>query len=314
MPHVAHARIGLMLPAGLLLALVLAPGAGAASPPPCALEPTQPVVCTTRCAGGTLAGDSLFARVTRQEALRSDWAPPDLVIVPAAYRRGDATRMRLGALGHMLRMLKDARGGGRAPIFCGSPYRSFNEQCTLFAQYASWQGCEKANIGSAMAGHSEHQLGTVCDLVLMDDSLLRGDGSIDEWLSKHAHEYGFVQSYPEGTTPVTGYKTEPWHFRYVGIKAAALHKRMQLAAGHPLSSHELVASVACWPQKDLDELAEDDPVAAAAAGRAVCDEYHQLSMCQSGATLMDCSAGVARLVPCPHRCVTHPHGVADACN
>jgi D-alanyl-D-alanine carboxypeptidase len=41
------------------------------------------------------------------------------------------------------------------------------------------------------------------------------------WLALHAHEYGYILRYPKGEEKITKYEFEPWHFRYVGIKAAA---------------------------------------------------------------------------------------------
>jgi D-alanyl-D-alanine carboxypeptidase len=44
-------------------------------------------------------------------------------------------------------------------------------------------------------------------------------------LKAHAWEYGFVLSYPADATPVTCYKYEPWHYRYVGRPLArSLHE------------------------------------------------------------------------------------------
>ena len=42
-----------------------------------------------------------------------------------------------------------------------------------------------------------------------------------QWLKAHCQEYGFILRYPNGKTQVTGIIYEPWHFRYVGKKAAA---------------------------------------------------------------------------------------------
>ncbi len=280
----------------------------------CAFDAPSETPCVTRCAGGHLSGESLFANVNRVEALRSDWVPADLVIVPAGYRRGDTSRMRLPALGPMLRMLRELRKEGLPPVFCGSPYRSFPEQCALFAGYAAQQGCDRANLSSAMAGHSEHQLGTACDLVSTEDFLLRESSPSAAWLHAHAHEYGFVESYPEGTHAVTGYKTEPWHLRYLGLRAAALHAQVERALGHALSTPEFVASIACWPEAQLAALASEDADEERAAGEAVCSEYRGLSICQSASTLVDCSSGAAKLVGCPHRCVTRARGVSDVCN
>lgn len=74
----------------------------------------------------------------------------------------------------------------------------------------------------ALPGHSEHQLGTAVDLVAKPTYTLDGFASSPEyaWLAEHAWEYGFVQSYPVGSEPVTGYATESWHWRYVGLTHA----------------------------------------------------------------------------------------------
>jgi hypothetical protein len=40
------------------------------------------------------------------------------------------------------------------------------------------------------------------------------------WLTKHAHEYGFIIRYPQGKEDITGYSYEPWHLRYVGETVA----------------------------------------------------------------------------------------------
>lgn len=71
----------------------------------------------------------------------------------------------------------------------------------------------------ALPGHSEHQLGMAADLVAGPRYTLDDFASTPEyaWLAEHAWEYGFVQSYPAGSEPVTGYSAESWHWRYVGL-------------------------------------------------------------------------------------------------
>lgn len=41
-----------------------------------------------------------------------------------------------------------------------------------------------------------------------------------KWINEHCSDYGFILRYPKGKTDITGYAYEPWHFRYVGVKAA----------------------------------------------------------------------------------------------
>jgi D-alanyl-D-alanine carboxypeptidase len=78
---------------------------------------------------------------------------------------------------------------------------------------------------SARPGHSEHQLGTTADISNADVGYRLteefGETPAGRWLAENAWRYGFVLSYPEGAEAVTGYKYEPWHFRWVGEAAAA---------------------------------------------------------------------------------------------
>ncbi len=43
-----------------------------------------------------------------------------------------------------------------------------------------------------------------------------------QWLGEHAHEYGFILRYPEGSEHITGYRANPTIFVYVGIEDALI--------------------------------------------------------------------------------------------
>lgn len=68
------------------------------------------------------------------------------------------------------------------------------------------------------AGCSEHNMGFAMDIVSASADFV----STKEfsWLCEHAYEYGFILRYPEDKTAITGVMYEPWHWRYVGEKAA----------------------------------------------------------------------------------------------
>ena len=100
-----------------------------------------------------------------------------------------------------------------------SAYRSFEEQSELKGRYTFLYG-SGANTFSADQGYSEHQLGTTLDF--NTPSMGAGLDGFEStqafsWLKDHAHEYGFVLSYPQGNSY---YVFEPWHWRYVGVKRA----------------------------------------------------------------------------------------------
>ena len=39
-------------------------------------------------------------------------------------------------------------------------------------------------------------------------------------MHNNSYKYGFILRYPEGKEQITGYKYEPWHFRFVGLTLA----------------------------------------------------------------------------------------------
>lgn len=100
-----------------------------------------------------------------------------------------------------------------------SAYRSFDTQAALKGEYLVTYGTG-ANTFSADQGYSEHQLGTTIDFTTSAlNGRLEGFETTPayEWLTKHAHTYGFVLSYSEQN----GYYVfEPWHWRFVGTDLA----------------------------------------------------------------------------------------------
>lgn len=70
----------------------------------------------------------------------------------------------------------------------------------------------------AVPGASEHQLGIAVDINA--DGIHSSGSEVYIWLEEHAHEYGFIQRYPEDKTEITGINYEPWHYRFVGEDVA----------------------------------------------------------------------------------------------
>ena len=42
-----------------------------------------------------------------------------------------------------------------------------------------------------------------------------------QWVAENAHRFGFILRFTKDGEPITGYIYEPWHYRYVGVQAAA---------------------------------------------------------------------------------------------
>ena len=156
--------------------------------------------------------------------LPSGYAPPDLVDTAAAGLAAGHL-IRAIAVDDLSAMITAARAAG-AQLAVQSAYRSYRGQVLTFNGWVSQVGYDEALQTSARPGHSEHQLGTAIDFRTVGgaspwqyaDWATSTEGA---WLASNAWRFGWVMSYPRGTSAVSCYRYEPWHYRYVGRDAAA---------------------------------------------------------------------------------------------
>ena len=107
------------------------------------------------------------------------------------------------------------------PFYVTSSYRSYTSQVQTYDYWVSTSGRAGADTYSARPGYSEHQTGLAFD-VAANGCVLDCFGKTSQytWLQQHAAEYGFIQRYYSGYESITGYETEEWHYRYVGVAVA----------------------------------------------------------------------------------------------
>ena len=105
-----------------------------------------------------------------------------------------------------------------------SAYRSYAVQRYIFRQELAEKGVVRTVRKNSLEGRSEHQLGLSIDVGDGDREYTRSfaESMAGQWLAVHAYEYGFILRYPDGKEAITDYAFEPWHFRYVGLEAAAI--------------------------------------------------------------------------------------------
>lgn len=186
------------------------------------------------CAQRTVP-DDLLVLVSQQFGLPETYAPTDLVPLNDHFGGGVTVglnnQMRQSIL-EPLRLIIDAMttAGTHPSILSG--YRSYGEQYLAWKWWNS-QYPERVAIMSARAGHSEHQLGTTVDFGSPElDHLFHVDFANTAegvWLRENAHRYGFTMSYPANSYEITGFKYEPWHYRYVGVELSTqLHESGQI--------------------------------------------------------------------------------------
>ena len=132
-------------------------------------------------------------------------------------------------------MLADADKEGHT-FWIASAYRSRERQQELIDEEAAALAEEGMSQEGALdeiyretmpAGCSEHETGLALDILVSGHMVM--DRSQEEtagnrWLRENCQEYGFVLRYPEDKSEVTGVNYEPWHFRYVGKRAARFLK------------------------------------------------------------------------------------------
>ena len=157
--------------------------------------------------------------VNKNNKLTSDYIPEDLEIIDVKYSCKDKY-LRKEARINFEKMAKDAKEKG-FNIVAVSTYRSYEYQEKLYNNYVVDKGLYYADMASARAGHSEHQTGLAVDVAneSLDYDNFESTKEFD-WMKKNAYKYGFILRYPKGKFHITGFKYEPWHYRYVGIDIA----------------------------------------------------------------------------------------------
>lgn len=159
--------------------------------------------------------------VNKFYSLGKDYVPKDLVSINSKYAVDDSKLMEKTAAQAFEKMAKKAKEEGYN-IRAVSTYRSYSYQNTLYNNYVSQDGKEKADTYSARPGYSEHQTGLAVDVDNISTSYTSfGLTKEFKWMQENCYKYGYILRYTKETEFITGYKDEPWHYRYVGTEIAS---------------------------------------------------------------------------------------------
>ena len=112
-----------------------------------------------------------------------------------------------------------------------SGYRSADYQSKLYDNAVNEQGQDYADHYVARPGFSEHETGYAIDFGAMNnagENVRFANTSASEWMLNNSYRYGFIRRYPEDKEQYTGIALEPWHYRFVGVKAATYMKEHNL--------------------------------------------------------------------------------------
>lgn len=171
-----------------------------------------------------IANPSYLTLMKDGYGISKNYVPNDLVTVNVATASADTpNKMRKAAATALEKMAKAAKKKG-LELVINSAYRSYTQQEELYNEYHAMYDTETADSLVAKPGYSEHQLGLGVDMTsqsVVDGKYSTfGETKEYQWMKKNAYKYGFILRYPSSKTSITGTSNEPWHYRYVGKKAA----------------------------------------------------------------------------------------------
>ena len=166
--------------------------------------------------------EGLLFLVNRQYMVSDAFEPADLT---EAQVPGRVRQMRAEAAAALEEMYAACLEETGAQLISVSGYRSYSKQGKLFRAKLQRVNnkVELAQEYVAPPGASEHHLGLAMDIgqqskPTLNEKFAETEGGI--WARENCWRFGFILRYGEEWEDITGYKYEPWHFRYVGKELA----------------------------------------------------------------------------------------------
>lgn len=165
--------------------------------------------------------EDILVLVNKNNKLTKSFIPPCLEKLNTKYSHNEKYLRKEARIA--FEKLSKAAAKENYSIIAVSTYRSFEYQENLFKKYVQEKGRKYALNCSAKPGHSEHQTGLAVDVEGSNkDYNLFAESPEFNWMRDNAHKFGFILRYPKGKENITGFKYEPWHYRYVGIDIATI--------------------------------------------------------------------------------------------
>ena len=156
--------------------------------------------------------------VNKNYYLTKNFIPDDLVPVTISKvnRKNEVMLINKTALTYAKLLFEDAKKEGMNLVVF-SAYRSYIKQKNLYQQANNKNYVAKA-------GFSEHQTGLAIDIATLDTGLTSYFEKTREYeyLTTHAHLFGFIKRYPKDKNTITKYPYEAWHYRFVGPELAKI--------------------------------------------------------------------------------------------
>ena len=170
---------------------------------------------------------SIDMLVNKHHHLSEDFVPDDLITIDSEYASSDDIQCSHIAF-NAYKKMSDAASKEGYKIVINSAYRSYNDQVELSDLYLKSYGQEYVNKYVAKPGYSEHQTGLAFDIGSRNVNVF-GNSQEYQWMQDHAYEYGFIHRFTKSYEFITGFRSEPWHYRYVGVDIATYMKENNMS-------------------------------------------------------------------------------------
>ena len=156
--------------------------------------------------------------VNKHYKLGEDFVPDDIVKFDKKYCNGEVQEGSREAVVAFKNMYDAAKKEG-LELVINSSYRSYQDQEKICNTYKDLYGEGYVSKYVALPGFSEHQTGLAFDIGSANSQVF-AESKEYEWMKDNAYKYGFILRFTKASAYITGFRSEPWHYRYVGKKIA----------------------------------------------------------------------------------------------
>lgn len=156
--------------------------------------------------------------VNKYRKLEEDFVPEYLTKVPEEYAGSDDLKASKIAVDAFVEMAQAAEKEGLG-LVVNSAYRSYQDQVDIKETYQNLYGVNYVTRYVAQPGHSEHQTGLAFDIGSTTTSVFANSEEY-KWMQENAYKYGFILRFSAKGEAITGFRSEPWHYRFVGKTTA----------------------------------------------------------------------------------------------
>ena len=152
--------------------------------------------------------------INKHRFLAENFVPSDLMVISSDYTNEEGLKSSRLAF-YAYKKMSDAAKMEGYEIVINSAYRSYNDQKEIADLYFKTYGQDYVDKYVAKPGFSEHQTGLAFDIGSRSVNVFANSEEY-KWMRENAYKYGFIERFTKKYENITGFRSEPWHYRYVG--------------------------------------------------------------------------------------------------